>query len=190
MDRLALVSKILLDSRFLELKRENERLKLRLFWVDHSIDTLKKMMGLANNRRAGPRCRCRICVRTKRYHPNFLDSYDDENGVEACKFGPWFEKLVQQHGLSFASCENDDEHLFCVNDREFYPKPEVNLHFLLIAYDKTPVTTWYSWVYRAKLWHAQTTQDPELLKLTALFKTLDGMYDPDVVDTYESDSDS
>ena len=32
-DRLALVSKILLDQRFLELKRENERLTLSLFWV-------------------------------------------------------------------------------------------------------------------------------------------------------------
>jgi hypothetical protein len=43
-DRLALVSKVLLDSRFLELKRKNERLTLSLFWVDHSINTLKKLM--------------------------------------------------------------------------------------------------------------------------------------------------
>ena len=44
-DRLALVCKVLLDARFLELKRENERLKLSLFWVDHSINTLKKLMA-------------------------------------------------------------------------------------------------------------------------------------------------
>ena len=167
-DRLALVSKVLLDSRFLELKRENERLKLSLFWVDHSINTLKKWMSYANRRAAGPRCRCRMCTRSKRYYP----SYDDDCLDEACKFGPWFEKIVQQHGLGFESSGKDKEHFPCDSDLECYPKPDAGVHFLLFPIDHVPVTTWYTWVYGSKLWNAQTTEDPELLNLTALFKTL------------------
>ena len=44
--------------------------------------------------------------------------------------------------------------------------------------DHAPVTTWYVWVYGAKLWKDQTIQDPELLKLTDFFKTLREVYDP------------
>jgi hypothetical protein len=37
-----------------------------------------------------------------------------------------------------------------------------------------PATSWCTWVYGAKLWKAETTQDPGLLQLSALFKTLSG----------------
>ena len=185
MDRLALVSKVLMDSRCLELKRENERLKLRLFWIDHSINMLKKLMFYANNRRSGPWCRCRTCMCTKRYYPSYADDCLDE----ARKFGPWFERIVQEHGLVFASSSNN-EHFPCDPDPEYYPKPDASVHFLLFPFDHAPVTTWYSWVYGSKLWKAQTTQDPQLLKLTALFKTLHAIHDAEclVEDTHESDS--
>ena len=186
-DRLALVSKILLDQRFLELKRENERLTLSLFWVDHSINTLKKLTARANNRAGGPRCRCRHCVRAQRYWPYYshgCDEYDKE-----CKFGPWFEKIVQEHGLSFAS-SGKDIHFPCDVDRESNPMPPDSVHFLLFPNEQAPVTSWYSWGYGAKLCQAQTTQDPALLKLTALFQTLGGEPDWLVVDADDSDSDS
>lgn len=189
-DRLALVSKVLLDVRFLELKRENERLKLSLFWVDHSIDRLKKLMGCANERESGPRCRCRLCVRYKRYHPNILDGYDDEIEDEACKFGPWLEKVLQEHGLGFTSIDHDDDSLFCDGDREYYPRPDVNVHFISLASANVPATTWCSFIYGAKLWKAQTTQDPELLKLRTLFKTIRSAPAWVGFHTHESDSDS
>lgn len=189
-DRLALVSKVLLDQRFLELKRENEDLKLRLFWVDHSINALKKFMCWANNRASGPRCRCSSCLRAKRSRPSILDGYDDEAEEGACKFGPWFEEILQQHGLSFAVSDGDNACAFCEIDREFYPKPDVNAHFVLIASKHVPATAWANWVYGAKVWKAETTQDAELLKVKALFDSV--RYDPDwsVLDTHESDSDS
>lgn len=192
-DRLALVSKILLDQRFLELKRENERLTLSLFWVDHSINTLKKLTFRANNRAGGPRCRCRCCTRAKRRWRTELDGYDDEGVDEACKFGPWFEKTVQEHGLSFASSGKDDNHFPCDIDREWYPMPDASVHFLLFPSEREPATSWCTWVYGAKLWKAQTTQDPGLLKLSALFKTLAGERDWLVVgphDPHDSDSES
>jgi hypothetical protein len=187
-DRLALVSKVLLDQRFLELKRENERLRLSLFWIDHSINTLKHLTNYANNKPGGPRCHCCCCVRAKRYRPSILDGYDDEIVHEACTFGPWFEKIVQEHGLSFAASGA------CVSfeklDRECYPMPDDDVHFLLFPTHNAPATSWCTWVYGAKLWKAQTTQDPGLLQLSALFKTLSGEGDGVVVGPHDSDSDS
>jgi len=187
-DRLALVSKVLLDQRFLELKRENERLTLRLFWIDHSINTLKHLTNYANNKPGGPRCHCCCCVRAKRYRPSILDGYDDEIVHEACTFGPWFEKIVQEHGLSFAASGA------CVSfekmDRECYPMPDDDVHFLLFPTHNAPATSWCTWVYGAKLWKAQTTQDPGLLQLSVLFKTLSGEGDGVVGGPHDSDSDS
>ena len=173
-DRLALVSKIMLDQRFLEMKRENERLTLSLFWIDHSINTLQHLTNYANNRAGGVRCHCRCCVRAKRFRPSILDGYDDEDdiGDRACRFGPWFEELVQAHGLSFAAggaCVS-----FAKLDRECHPMPDDDVHFLLFPTHNAPATSWCTWVYGAKLWKAQTTQDPGLLQLSALFKTLSG----------------
>ena len=173
-DSLALVSKIMLDQRFLELKRENERLKLSLFWVDHSINTLKHLTNYANNRAGGPRCFCRCCVRAKRYRPSILDGYDDEDSIveRACRFGPWFEKMLQEHGLSFASMDKDKELCPIAIDRECYPMPDASVHFVQFLSARQPVTSWVAWVYGANLWKAQTTQDPALVQLSALFRAL------------------
>jgi hypothetical protein len=189
-DRLALVSKVLLDVRFLELKRENERLKLSLFWVDHGISVLRRFMGFANNRASGPRCRCSGCMRARRSRPTILDRYDDEETEQACRFGPWFEKMLQEHGMTFACSGRDGKHFPCEADREHYPMPEVNVHFLIFASEDESASAWCTWVYGAKLWKAQTTEDAELVKLAALFKSM--RHDPDWggLDFDQSDSDS
>jgi len=173
-DRLALVSKILLDQRFLELKRENERLTLMLFWVDHGMRTLRKLMSHANNTRAGgPRCRCRHCARAERYWPMY--SHGNNDGYEECRFGPWFEQTLQEHGLSFAASGT---------------MPPGGVHFLLVPTEQAPVTSWCTWEYGAKLRDAQTTQDPGLLSLTALFQSLGEEPDWLLADPNDSDSHS
>lgn len=55
-ERLSLVAKVLMDTRLLELKRENEELKLKLFWKDHNPSMLKQAMAVANTVEGGPRC--------------------------------------------------------------------------------------------------------------------------------------
>jgi hypothetical protein len=165
-DRLALVSKILLDSRFLELKRENERLKLVLFWVDHSMDRLQKRMFEANNDSSGPRCRCQRCTDTKRYKLTILDGYGDDIYYESCKFQPWFEGVLQQHGLSFG----DD------------PRADVHFH----AVERGDVRS--QWAYGAKLRNAGSTTDAGVLKLRALFETLGA--EGELRGMYESESGS
>jgi hypothetical protein len=188
-DRLALVSKILLDSRFLALKRENERLTLSLFWVDHSINTLKTLMAYANKKPGGPQCRCRCCLHAKRCVWRWRMYNDGRINDEPCIFGPWFETILQQHGLSFASSAKDDNLFRCAEDRESYPMPPASVHFLLITTEteRAPAKARGTWVYGSKLWKAQTTQDPGLLNLTALFKTLGGEPDWLVVGNDYSD---
>jgi hypothetical protein len=173
-DRLALVAKILLDVRFLELKRENESLKLRLFWFDHCLLTLRKMLQIANNSAGGPKCRCASCVFTKRYEPDILDGYEDEH---ACKFQPWFEQLLQKHGMSFRDA----------SELAFHD----NVHFHVFSSNNAR----NQWVYGGKLCNAHSTADPELVKLAALFEALGEMYEPhwEVLDALQSggsDSDS
>ena len=186
-DRLAMVSKILLDQRFLELKRENERLTLMLFWVDHGEDTLRKLMSYANNKPGGPRCRCRHCASAKRYRPMY--SHGNEEYNKECMFGSWFEQKVQEHGLSFAST-GKDSHFARDADRESGTMPAGGVHFLLVPNEQAPVASWYKWEYGAKLRDAQTTQDPGLLKLTALFQSLGEEPDWLLADPDDSDSHS
>jgi hypothetical protein len=186
-DRLALVSKVLLDQRFLELKRENERLTLMLFWVDHGEGTLRKLMYYANNKSGGPRCRCRYCAWSERYRPMYSHGHEEYN--KECRFVPWFEKTLQEHGLSFAS-SGKDSHFARDADRESGTMPGGGVHFLLGPNEQAPVTSWYKWEYGAKLRDAQTTQDPGLLNLTALFQTLGGEPDWLLADPDDSDSES
>jgi len=120
---------------------------------------------------------------------NILDGYDDEPDDKECKFGPWFEQIVQEHGLSFAPSGKDDDLGPWYTDRESCPMPHFDVHFVLFP-TKYPATSWSTWVYGAKLWKAQTTQDPGLLKLTALFQTLGEESDWLLADQDDSDSHS
>ena len=55
-ERLSLVSKVLFDSRLCEPKRENESLRLRVFWLEHNMQQLAERMQRANCSKDGPCC--------------------------------------------------------------------------------------------------------------------------------------
>ena len=174
LDRLAMVSKVLLDTRFLELKRENEALKLSLFRVDHSVNKLNVCMCRANTHVNGPRCRCESCVDSKRYEPTILDGYDDEIDDGSCKFKPWFEEVLLRHGFSFQKFDySPHTHGEFIKweawyDREMNLQYHDNVHFHLCSSDRA----WDRWVYGKKMWNARSILDPELLKLRKLFDEL------------------
>ena len=128
----------------------------------------------------------------KRCTHSILDGYDDEVESKDCRFRPWFEDQVREHGLSV---ERSGEAFAGGFDREFYHQPNVDVHFLLVESEYAwAYNCWDKWVYGAKLWKAQTTQDAELFKLRALFRILDAIEDPSwspiAEDTDDSDSDS
>ncbi len=55
-ERLTVVCKVLLDTRVLELRRENETLRIQLFWKDHGPESLKAAMRATNGAADGPGC--------------------------------------------------------------------------------------------------------------------------------------
>ena len=61
-ERLSLVAKVLMDTRLQELRRENEELRLKLFWKEHNPSMLRQAMTVANTAEGGPRCACLACI--------------------------------------------------------------------------------------------------------------------------------
>ena len=112
-ERLSIVSKVLFDSRLIELRRENEalrleqqrtidavkleqkhtidKLKLKLFWSKHDHLHLQEHLALANDSDDGPNCRCRDCYWNGRF--GLSDDKHVLPGVN-CTFMPWFENEI------------------------------------------------------------------------------------------------
>jgi hypothetical protein len=145
-DKLALVSKVLLDQRFLELKQENEQLKLQLFWKEYNRKALKKAMIRANLL-GGYFCMCGGCC--------------ENMGPRPCTFKPWFEETVRACGLTFGPNDDDER------DNEFDAILGMDYHLINIKSNR-----WGTPIYGAKLAKAKSVLDLELQKLAALFKAL------------------
>lgn len=164
LDKLALVSKIMLDERVVALRQENERLRLHLFWKDHSVSELKEMMMHAN--RTEPKCHCLACGVGGRLYP---ESRLLPPG-STCTFKPWFENIVAECGMTCVTgvgkeMEPVETHMSCGVRNWVY---DADAHFHHLSRDD-----WMSWQYGAKLWKAESANDPEVLKLKRLFKALE-----------------
>ena len=101
-ERLSIVSKVLFDSRLIELRRENEalkleqkrtidKLKLKVFWLKHDHLHLQEHLALANDSEDGPNCRCRDCYWNGRFG---LDPDKRVLPGVNCTFIPWFENEI------------------------------------------------------------------------------------------------
>ena len=173
-ERLSLVSKVLMDTRLLELKRENVALKLKLFWKTHSPCMLKQAMAHANQVTTGPKCSCLACIvsgrcasGTRGYAPH----PDDDFCHLTCQFKPWFEQKIREQGMSVGLVVAD-MHLPAVwVDGDVVDDANAVLndgqHFSNLG-----SADWNTWVYGSRLWRASCDADPELAKLKALFETL------------------
>ena len=163
LDRLALISKLLFEPRVLELRAENEALKLKLFWKEHSKAELEKLMVACNANIV--HCKCLSCAASGRM--------DEEHTAEPwgaiCHFKQWFEEQLLKHGLSsetgvHVNQEPIGPHMCCDDGNRLY---DVDAHFHHLARDD-----WVIWMYGAKLWKGKAVTEPELMKLQALFYTL------------------
>ena len=150
------------------LRRENEELKLRLFWKDHHDDRLKDLMCDANQSgEDSPQCHCLAC--------SVAGRVDEEGGgttrTPVCAFRPWFDALLEECGLTCETgvpegMEPVGPHMAC-NDGQGNRVYDVDAHFHHIARHD-----WFAWTYGAKLWKAQSADDAELQKLQRLFARL------------------
>jgi hypothetical protein len=163
LDRMALISQVLLQPRLLQLRNENEELKLKLFWKDHNQSKLKELMIESNQ--FGPQCRCIACAVSGKME----DGQTPLHWSAVCKFKPWFEDLLAKHGLTAetgvqADQEPTEPHMSMDGKNGVY---DVDAHF----YHPTS-SDWVLWAYGAKLWKAKYVHDIELQKLSALFQSL------------------
>ena len=142
-----------------ELQRENEALKLKLFWKEHNNEIMENAMCHANEAVCGPRCSCLTCQVRGRYSRGVTQN-------EQCTFKPWFEQVLREHDMSVGhvvdvpridgSVVDSDNNVF-----------DDDQHFTNFA-----GADWRWWTYGSKLWKATSVRDPELAKLERLFRTL------------------
>ena len=165
-ERLALVAKVLMDTRLLELKRENEALRLQLFWREHNPSMLRQAMAVANMVEGGPRCACLACIvggrcadGTRGFAPYPFAHVYNEHCVMSqcdrchlrCQFKPWFEAKIREVDMSVGvdALRDDGQHFSNIGSAD-----------------------WNTFVYGSRLWKASSVADLELGKLRRLFHAL------------------
>jgi hypothetical protein len=163
-EKAVFVCKLLLDQRVIELKNENERLKLQLFWKTYNPTHLKQLMAAGNQCTLGPKCGCMACCVTGRNPGN--EEEVANNIPWACTFKPWFEQKITECGMTIGHGTDGVTDGSLVDDHN--PLYDVDCHFNSLARQD-----WGCWSYGSKLWKAKSVDDPELKKLTTLFKALD-----------------
>jgi hypothetical protein len=145
------------------LLRENDALRLQLFWKDHNDQALQQLMIEANLYGfQAPRCACLSCRLSGR-------APDDEEAVEGerCRFKAWFEPVVAGLGLTVLTgvaegMEQIGMHVSCSN-----PVYDVECHFHhLVRAD------WFAWNYGSALWAAESVESEDLRRLETLFRVL------------------
>ena len=152
LDKLAVVSKVLMDQRVIELRQENERLRFESFWRDHSLKKLDKRLRWANSvEKIGPRCYCQDCLEVERFGRS-IAFFRPWSGP--CAFKPWFDRLLAQHEMTFVTLESDDLRPDC---------SLIDAHFVELD------GNWTGKDYGGKLRGAKSADDPELRKLRRLF---------------------
>jgi len=172
-ERLALVAKVLMDTRLLELKRENEALKLQLFWRDHNPSMLRQAMAAANMVEGGPRCACLACIvggrcadGTRGFAPYpFAYMYDEQLVMSQCdrchlrcQFKPWFEERIREAGMTVAM-ESRLPDGDGVRDE--------GQHFSNLG-----IADWNTWLYGWRICRASSVANEDLVKLKLLFEML------------------
>ena len=163
-DRLATVSKVFMDARLLTLRRQNEELRLELFWTAHSVQKLQIAMKKANTgyeRSIG--CKCWKCSLAGIIDGTVVDR------SKTCQFIPWFEAKIKQCDLIHEGMPPQHMHVTHVSDSSGCVC-DVDSHF--VESDVMGVFM-YKFTYGSKLWKAKSVDNPELKKLKKLFQLID-----------------
>lgn len=162
-DRLALVSKVFMDKRFLRLRRQNECLKLELFWKTYNVDMLRKEMYETHTVCNLFYCNCVSCVTNGR----MLDMDDDPGMAEhfaglprctECRYKVWFLDFIEEMHMEYRCDDSEDW-----TDSGY---------FVMYGLEN------WSFGYGNDLADARSVCDPELRKLEWMFRILYSMRNP------------
>jgi hypothetical protein len=170
-ERLSIVSKVLFDSRLIELRRENEalrleqkrttdavkleqkntidKLKLKVFWLEHDDLKLKEHLEMANNLYDGPKCCCEGCYWNGRF--DYTDPQKRILPDVNCTFMPWFENEIVDFGMTSSVGHGN----------------AVTTHFAMHDDGECEFARW--------LLDIATCEHPELRKVHELFAHLSGL---------------
>jgi hypothetical protein len=158
---LTLVSRAFVDTRLLELKKKNERLKLKRFWKIYGCSKLQKQLRAYQWCIGAVHCECVSCKKYKRFeplHPHvpleddamWDASYYANKTWDVCEYQPWFQEFL--------------------NDME-RDVGEIGVEHV---YFKGNNVQWF-FGYGPKFFKARSVADPELRKLEEIFDTLYNM---------------
>jgi hypothetical protein len=176
--RLSAVCKVLFDAEVIALRKENEELKLSVFWTKYSPKKLRSAIKRGNRKMPGiPRnCNCFICGQEDRF---WGDGIRDD---VVCTWKPLFEAKLVELGIGFS-----DEHASkSLIRHECVVVVDCDTHIVNLL-DDYPLRyendniyrQWSEFAYGFKLFMATTVNDPELHKLVALFEWLPVQPDDD-----------
>ena len=180
-ERLSIVSKVLFDSRLIELRRENEALKLeqkrkidavklkqkhtidalklKVFWLEHNDMQLKEILAWANTSYGGPKCYCERCYWAGRF--GFSPDQRILPNVN-CSFIPWFENEIVDFDMTSSVSHYND----------------ITTHFAIDPNGDCNFSLW--------LLQIPTCEHPELRKVYDLFVHLAAWADIDERPVWES----
>ena len=177
-DRLATVSKILLDERVIELRQQVETLKLEIFWRDNGLFRLNEAMKIANGIHV--KCRCFYCGlkgRTRLMDEDERDIRVVGDNTGECKFGPWFDEVLASRGLIMLEAGPDRQFGSHHTPRSSGPLIKNDcMDFDCHLFKLHPELVGYALGMR--FWQAKSLNDPELQKLRMLISMLE-TYDDD-----------
>ena len=162
LDKLITISKVFMDARVAELRRENEDLRLQLFWKDYNVQSLQDVMASSNNWEKSPKCNCLICAVSGRTFGD--EELDDERN---CAFIPWLEGKIAECGLTCGHTALGSSNHSHLSD-PWNGVWDADCHLV-----KLGRKDWRSFSYGKRLYQAQTAEDAELKKLKNLFEQLD-----------------
>jgi hypothetical protein len=172
-DRLSVISRILLDERVIDLRKEVERLKLEVFWRDYGLFRLNQAMGLANYNQT--KCTCYLCGlsgRTRLMEDANQIEINEADSVEQCKFVPWLDAHLSQQEFLVSKADKNTPHHCHVTPIASGPLTrndcmDSDCHFIKLGVHGS----WYA--FGEKLWRAKSTKDPGLRKLKFLIEMLE-----------------
>ena len=164
--RLASVCKVLFDQEVLDLRRENEKLKLELFWGRYGVIKLMAAMRASQSIWPSLKCDCIQCSAIENTVPN----------DEPCTFKPKYERKLAELGITFVRHSEGTrilQHECASGHADGRWVEEADAHIVLwIGGESVEDNGWADFTYGSRLFKATTTNDPELKKVEALFEWL------------------
>ena len=189
--RLCAVSKILYDTELMATRKENEALKLSLFWTKYGAYKLTAAIRVRNqmNEDEPFNCSCTKCLQARRYSCSDDISSDEEPEIIACDFEPLFEAKLRELEMTFAVIPmttniSRPRHECAAGLRYGREAVDVDAHIAVNGFDPRrgdpEEADWGNFTYGAKLFNATSVSDPELKKLEKLFEWLLSVKTPDI----------